>query len=207
MTSPTYDLAGSGSVEFRFYFYPNSMEKGEDFWVRYNDGSGWQTVATYASGSSFNNGSFYTATVTLDASSFSLTDGARFRIQCDASANADQVYIDEITIIGAQASGSNTGPIVTIEEIQTTSTSSSMYLAEADVELFPNPASDLVSVRVDDEISQVVIYNVQGREMFRRSYEGIKQANLDVSTLAAGIYLISIQTKEELITERLMIHR
>ncbi len=53
MTSPTYDLAGLGSVEIKLYFYPNSMENGEDFWVRYNDGSGWQTVATYASGSSF----------------------------------------------------------------------------------------------------------------------------------------------------------
>ncbi|MEL6660551.1 MAG: hypothetical protein AAFR36_29060, partial [Bacteroidota bacterium] len=33
MTSPSYDLAGLGSVEVSFYFYPNSMENGEDFWL------------------------------------------------------------------------------------------------------------------------------------------------------------------------------
>ncbi|MEM8906570.1 MAG: S8 family serine peptidase [Bacteroidota bacterium] len=207
MTSPSYDLSGLGSVEFNFYFYPNSMENGEDFWVRYNDGSGWQTVAAYASGSSFNNGSFYSATVTLDAASFNLTDGAQFRIQCDASGNGDQVYIDEITVTGSLASGSAVGPIVTIEELQTTKTSNVADLAEADIELFPNPTSDVVTVRVTDQINQIAIYNVQGQQVLHRNYEGIEQTLLDVSTLATGIYLISIQTEEELLTERLVIQR
>ena len=209
MTSPSYDLAGLGSVEIKFFFYPNSMENGEDFWVRYNDGSGWQTVAAYASGTSFNNGSFYSATVTLDAASFNLTDGAQFRIQCDASANADQVYIDEVTVTGSQASGSNTGPVITIEEIQGVQIFDAGDLSEADIELFPNPASDVVSVRIMDEINQITVFNIQGQEIFRRSYEGMEQTtlDLDVSQLAAGAYLISIQTQEEIITERLVIHR
>ncbi len=208
MTSPTYDLAGLGSVEIKLYFYPNSMENGEDFWVRYNDGSGWQTVATYASGSSFTNGSYYSATVTLDAASFNFTNGARFRIQCDASANGDQVYVDEVTVTGSQAAGSGVGPMVTIEEIQTLQSFSNTYnLVEADMELSPNPAGDIVSIRVADEINQVAIYSVQGQEIFRRSYEGIDQVTLDVNTLAEGIYMISVQTEEELITERLVIHR
>lgn len=207
MTSPSYDLDGLGSVEISFYFYPNSMENGEDFWVRYNDGSGWQTVATYASGSSFNNGSFYTATVTLDAASFNLTDGAQFRFQCDASGNADQIYIDQVTVTGSLASGSAAGPIVTIEELPTLRSFDIVDEIEADMELFPNPASDMVSVRVADEIQQIIVFNVQGQEMLRRDYEGIEQANLDVSSLAAGVYMISVQTEEELITERLVIHR
>ncbi len=207
MTSPSYDLDGLGSVEISFYFYPNSMENGEDFWVRYNDGSGWQTVATYASGTSFNNGSFYIATVTLDAASFNLTNGAQFRIQCDASANGDQIYVDEVTVTGSLASGSNVGPVVKIEEIPTIRTFDANDLVEADLELFPNPAFDIVTVRVDDEINQVSIFSIQGQELFRRSYGGIEQATLDVSKLAAGAYLISIQTEEEIITERLVIYR
>ena len=207
MTSPAYDLAGLGSVEVSFYFYPNSMENGEDFWVRYNDGSGWQTVATYASGTSFNNGSFYTATVTLDAASFNLTDGAQFRFQCDASGNGDQVYIDEVTVTGSLASGSAVGPTVTIEEIPTFRSFDVVSEIEADVELFPNPASDEVTVRVADAIQQIVVFNVNGQQMFRQNYEGFGQATLDVSTLAAGVYMITVQTEEEVLTERLIIHR
>ncbi len=207
MTSPSYDLAGLGSVEVSFYFYPNSMENGEDFWVRYNDGTGWQTVATYASGSSFTNGSFYSATVTLDAASFNLTDGAQFRFQCDASGNADQIYIDEVTVTGSLASGASVGPTVTIEEIPTTRTFDLTDLSEADVKLVPNPATDIVSVQVADPINQITVFSVDGREIFRQSYQGVEQTSLDVRTLPAGVYLVSVQTEEELVTERLVIHR
>jgi subtilisin family serine protease len=206
MTSPSYNLAGLGSVSVSFYFYPNSMENGEDFWVRYNDGSGWQTVATYASGSSFNNGSFYTATVTLDAASFNLTDGAQFRFQCDASANADQVYIDEVTVTGSLASGNAAGAVATIHEVPSLRVMDAEIMSEADVELFPNPASDEVTVHVADGIKRVIVFNIQGQEMLRRDYEGFDQATLDVSGLAAGVYLISVQTEEESITERLIIN-
>lgn len=207
MTSPSYDLAGLGSVSINFYFYPNSMENGEDFWVLYNDGSGWQTVASYASGSSFNNGSFYSATVTLDAASANLTDGAQFRIQCDASGNADQIYIDEVTVTGSQTGGASTGPIVTIEEMPRLTTFDVSDMPESGVQLFPNPASDLVTVQVTEEINHIIIFNIQGQEIFRGNYEGIQQTTLDVSHFAAGAYLISIQTNEEIITERMLINR
>ena len=207
MTSPSYNLDGLGSVEINFYFYPNSMENGEDFWVRYNDGSGWQTVATYARGTSFENGSFYSTTVTLDAAAYDLTDGAQFRIQCDASANADQVYIDEVTVTGSQFSGSNTGPIVSIEEMPTIQTFEAADLAEVEVELFPNPAMDLVNVSVADEIYRISLFNIHGQEIFHRTYDGIEQTTLDVSKLTAGAYLINIQTEDEVLTERLIIHR
>lgn len=208
MTSPSYDLAGLGSVSVQFYFYPNSMESGEDFWVRYNDGSGWQTVATYASGSSFNNGSFYTATVTLDAASFNLTDGAQFRFQCDASANADQIYIDQVTVTGSAASSSSTSPIATIQELPTARIFDEYDLmVEEDVELFPNPSSEQVTIRVADDIEQISVYNLQGQEILRQSYEGVKQTTLDINKLAVGAYLIQIQTEDELLTERLIIQR
>ncbi|MFK7925203.1 MAG: hypothetical protein AB8H47_24830 [Bacteroidia bacterium] len=42
------------------------MENNEDFWLGYNDGSGWQTVATWARGADFNNNTFYSTTVTSD---------------------------------------------------------------------------------------------------------------------------------------------
>ncbi|MEL6987333.1 MAG: S8 family serine peptidase, partial [Bacteroidota bacterium] len=207
MTSPSYDLAGLGSVSISFYFYPNSMENGEDFWVRYNDGSGWQTVATYASGTSFNNRSFYSATVTLDAGTYNLTDGSQFRIQCDASANADQVYIDEVTVTGSLTSSANAGVVATIEEIFTAQLFNGSEEFEDDIKVLPNPASNFVAIQVADEIKEVSILNIQGQLVINRKYDRIEQANIDVSKLSTGTYLINVQTEEEVITEKLIIHR
>jgi len=76
------------------------METGEDFWVEYYDGSNWNTVATYVSGTDFSNGSFYTKTVTIDSDSYNFPTDMKIRFQCSASANYDDVYIDDITVIG-----------------------------------------------------------------------------------------------------------
>ena len=117
MFSPPFDLAGLNSVEFRFNFYPNSMEAGEEFLVRYYDNSGWQTVATYVRGVDFENGQFYVATVSLSSSEYNLTDGASFRIECNASGNRDWVFIDEVTVVGSRTATASTGAVATIEAL------------------------------------------------------------------------------------------
>ena len=76
------------------------VENGEDFWLRYYDGSSWQTVASFVSGSSFQNNTFYTATVPILSSQYNMASNARFRFQCDASGNADRVYIDQVSAVG-----------------------------------------------------------------------------------------------------------
>ncbi|MBT8253189.1 MAG: fibronectin type III domain-containing protein, partial [Bacteroidia bacterium] len=91
MTSPSYDLTNYESVEISFYYYPNSMENGEDFWLQFNDGSGWTTITTYVSGSDFTNGNFFNDTVVVADSQFNFGTGAQFRFRCDASSNNDQV--------------------------------------------------------------------------------------------------------------------
>ncbi|MFT7119952.1 MAG: subtilisin family serine protease/chitodextrinase [Neolewinella sp.] len=209
MTSPSYDLAGLASVTIDFFFYPNSMENGEDFWVRYNDGSGWQTVATYARGTSFDNGQFYSASVTLDAGAYSLTDGAQFRFQNDASGNNDQIYIDQVTVTGNEVAGANAaGVISTIELIPTTRRFDDVTdIGEADVQIAPNPASDVVTIRVHDPMSRITVYSIDGKQVFSRSYDGVEQTTIDVSSLPSGIYILSVQTDEELVTERMVIRR
>lgn len=207
MTSPSYDLAGLASVDLQFYFYPNSMENGEDFWVRYNDGSGWQTIATYASGSSFNNGQFYVVNLTLDAASYNFTDGAQFRIQCDASGNGDQVYIDEVTVTGNLAAGNNITDVSSIQEVQSIRRFDIGTFSEHDIDIYPNPASDFITINVEDEIQQIRILNINGQEVYRNDFNGLEGASLDVSKIVKGTYIISVQTTEEVMTQRLIIQR
>ena len=94
----TVDLTAYSTVTIDFWFKMVSMESGEDFWVQYNDGSGWQTVASFTRGAGYNNNTFYNESVTLSSSVQNFTSNGRFRFRCDASNNRDDVYVDEIRI-------------------------------------------------------------------------------------------------------------
>ena len=204
MTSSPYNLGGLSNVEIAFVFYPNSMENGEDFWVQYNSGSGWQTVATYAAGSSFSNGSFYAAAVVLSDAQYNLVDGGRFRIRCDASANNDQVYIDEVIIRGNVAGGSfNGNPTL----IPTHTLAGGPEQSAGGLILTPNPATDLLQVRVDEEIREISVITLDGRTLMTRRFAGQTTATLKVADLPTGMYVISVLTEEERVAERVVIRR
>ncbi|MBC6996015.1 S8 family serine peptidase [Neolewinella lacunae] len=209
MTSPVLNLSGLASVELTFYFYARSMENGEDFWVRFNGGSGWQTVATYAAGSSFSNNGFYTATVTLPASSFNLGSSSQFRFQCDASDNSDEIYIDQVTVTGFTVAQATTGAgaITSISEVATHRRSGEPASLDDELMLSPNPATDHVRVYAGDPIQEITVFTIDGKRLLHHTYDNIERVTLDVSTLPTGVYLISILTDEEVSTERIVIRR
>ncbi len=101
-----YNVSAYVDLEVEFYFYANSMENNEDFWLQYYDGSSWQTLATWARGTDFNNGTFYVATVSIPSGSYNYATNAKLRFRCDASGNGDDVYIDAVTWKGLTAGGS-----------------------------------------------------------------------------------------------------
>ena len=119
MTLNNLNLASYTSVSIRFSFYANSMENGEDFWLQFNDGSGFTTVATYARGTDFPGNGFYTSTVTLTGTEYNLSTNNAFRFRCDASGNNDQIYIDEVVISGQKGNGSQdtVAPVITLNGV------------------------------------------------------------------------------------------
>ena len=198
MTSSGYDLGGYGSVTVDFYFYPNSMETGEDFWLRYNNGSGWETVATYVSGTDFNNNTFYNATVTLDAANYNLVDGGQFRFQCDASANADRVYIDQVIVTG---NGTGSRVANTITELHSISTAR-LLDNDSDISVSPNPASNKLFLTTEENINTISIYSITGQLVYQSNNLKGMENSIDVSAFTSGIYFISVETEEEVITEK-----
>lgn len=199
MTSPALDLTGYSSVDVSFYFYPNSMENGEDFWLRYNDGSGWQTVATYASGSQFTNNSFYTATVTLSASQYNLVNGATFRFQCDASTNADRIYIDEVVITGNGAGVRTAEGGSSLSKLY--SQQSTIGLDESGFAAYPNPASEILNIVAEEMIRKVEIRNITG-QLVQRTAVQADNITLQISDLQPGLYLITVESEEEVMTKK-----
>ncbi|SMC50126.1 Fibronectin type III domain-containing protein [Desulfocicer vacuolatum DSM 3385] len=96
------NLDGPGYTELKieFWFYPRSMESGEDFFVEYYDGTRWHTVATYVAGSDFSNNSFYQeeGIVLTKGAPYAFPTAMKLRFRCDASGNYDYIYIDEIIV-------------------------------------------------------------------------------------------------------------
>jgi len=207
MTLSSFNVSSYDNIEIVFFFYPNSMENGEDFWVRYHDGSSWNTVASYARGTSFENGSFYTATVNIPASSYSFPTNAQFRFQCDASANQDQIYIDKVTITATSGGGAFApNSIASLGSGMNgfAGVDASDSLLELDgMQLSPNPASTQANLKValdiEDENSVDVhmnIFNIQGRLIQSKKWDGISNSyfdkTIDLSKLQHGLYFVNI---------------
>jgi subtilisin family serine protease len=212
MTSPTLNLRGRREVNLSFYFYPNSMEAGESFLVRFHDGYSWRTVARYVSGANFQNGTFYQASLSLSAERYVFSNLNRFRIQCNASSNADQLYIDQVTI-GAPGEGGDVfdgpkgnriRPVTADGGIMSTSSGTSP-LIERDVTIYPNPASRLVTVVADDVIETLTLYAADGRRVKHQVCGRAKRVSLSVADLPTGVYLLSVATEEEVMVERLVV--
>ncbi len=101
----SFDLSAYDEISIDFSYYANSMETGEDFFLELsnNNGGSFSVIRDYDSGDEFFNGQRNNESVTISGP-FSANSIIRFR--CDASANSDQVYIDDVVISGCVA---NTG--------------------------------------------------------------------------------------------------
>ncbi len=197
MTSPTFNLTGYNQVEVEFYFYAYSMENGEDFWLRFYNGSSWATVATYARGTNFNNNTFYTATVTLDANQYNFASNSQFRFQCDASANADHIYIDQVTITGI-----GDGTRTTENSIRPLRTLSEETLdSEYDFLMYPNPVKgSTLYIKTFNENSAVSykVINMLGQIVS----SGKTSSEINVSELKSGMYFLEVNDGEDVMTRK-----
>ena len=203
MTSPSFDLSSYDSVDVEFLFYPNSMENNEDFWLRYNDGSGWQTIATYVSGTDFSNNSCYTTTVTLNASQFNLANGGQFRFQCDASGNGDRVYIDAVVITGFNGSRVNPDSGVTpLDNGEETVSTYPLSNNEDQFAIYPNPVQSKLNLKTSGlTVDNVKVFSAFG--MLVKETSSLQNGDsIDVSRLASGTYFIRIVSGDITVTKK-----
>ncbi|MDF0719648.1 T9SS type A sorting domain-containing protein [Kaistella sp. PBT33-4] len=66
------------------------------------------------------------------------------------------------------------------------------------ISIYPNPTSDILNVKADSKINAVSVVDMSGRSI-KVNVDGDK---VDVSTLPAGTYLINIETKDGISTEK-----
>nr|MBN2278200.1 T9SS type A sorting domain-containing protein [candidate division Zixibacteria bacterium] len=197
-----YNVSGYSDLEVDFYFVAVGMEYNEDFWVQYYNGSTWQTVASFASGTDFSNNTFYHVTVTIPKSQYTYPTNARLRFMCDASSNTDDVYIDAIEFRGMGASGSGAaakaGTLIPEE----------FALSQN----YPNPFNPTTTIQFSLPSAGNVnleVYNVLGQRVATLVDEaleaGVHTVRWDASNQSSGIYLYRIKASEFVETKKMML--
>ncbi len=73
-----------------------------------------------------------------------------------------------------------------------------------DVEIYPVPANDLINVVADKQIKSIRIMNVAGEVSYYKEVEA-KDVKIDVENFESGIYMIQIQTDNNILTRKLQI--
>ena len=169
------------------------MENGEDFWLQVSTfgGSTYTTVATWVAGTDFSNNQRYNESVTL-TSGFA-TASTRLRFRCDATANSDYVYIDDVVLSGCS---NGTTQVVTSNNVANNDLIEDEIDSEYDlveISIFPNPATDFINLNYLPESSKIELINISGQTL----HEAFDQSRFNVSDLEAGIYMFRIYSDDE----------
>jgi len=196
--SPILDLSANNQVSFEFHTNAKSMENGENFLVEFYNGSTYQTIGNYASGSDFNNNVFFTDTIILDSGSYNFNANNRFRIRCNASNNGDQVYFDQIIISGDNAL---TAPVNNTTD-HGTILQSFVRTSIDNIKLYPNPTNSILNIDIlDGNFDEVMIFSASGKTV----YEGqanVNKLSVDVSQFAVGMYFVRFVSNGKAVTKR-----
>ena len=118
--------------------------------------------------------------VTTDSISFEIAERGNYYFAIHGTSIPDQygLWIDNVKI-GTNEEFSGVGSV--------SSVSSSLML-------YPNPASEMLTVAADREIVSVAIYSISGAQVVTVAGNGGSEVRCDVSGLAGGVYFTRVKT-------------
>lgn len=190
-TSPVLNLTAYKNVTIAFHFYADNMNNGDAFMLRYQDGTGWQTVKTWISGTHFTNNSFGTAIISLSENQYNLVANGKFRFQCQASSTTiNKIFLDAIVISGTEST-----PAIPV------SFSPSDTTTDLFSKLYPNPTTSEVRIELTEEAHLLTLASYNGL-IIKTFNPQSKRLTIDLSDLPSGIYYINSYFKENKKTTR-----
>ena len=209
MSTTNQNWSAYTKIQVEFTSYSVSFENGEDFWVQLstNGGSTYTTKAAYVAGTNFTNGTRMFQTLEIQGP---FTSTTRLRFRADASADDDQVYIDDVVISactqqfgGVIEERNNPFDVVTEEEAP------AIYEFQAN----PNPASDWLNIGFMAEAEMPITLSftdLAGRVVLQQSTTATRGQNalqIPVSKLENGFYFLQINGGDNQLTHKVMIAR
>jgi hypothetical protein len=127
----------------------------------------------------------------------------------DANWNSAYPYVIGPTFYGVRNASKVTSISETTNTYMPSTSIQNNYLDKVNVNIFPNPSSDLISIQINDivkESIQVYLYDVLGKEVASTSInQGSTIAFFDTQKLYAGEYIIKIKNDNESITKKVTV--
>ncbi len=68
------------------------------------------------------------------------------------------------------------------------------------ISIYPNPTSNIINIRSDVEITNIVITDITGKILHQSNTD----KSFDISEMDAGIYLVKVQTKDNILIEKII---
>jgi endoglucanase len=201
--SNTIDIETPGyqQLKIEFWYYCVSMDNStEDFWLQYWDGTEWITLSDYAFNIEFLNNEFHNETIIISESDYNFPSDMKIRFVCDASGDKDDVYIDEIRISASTAAGTTIGlknsiGLKGLENNEELLESNNIKISDQkdEVIIFPNPVRRELFFKNLKEKSKIVIYNLNGQEVFNTK---TSTESINIQHLPTGSYLLQLSNPE-----------
>ena len=210
-TTDNLNLSNADEITIEFSYITVSMDNSnEDFWfqISTNGGSSYTTVEEWNLNDEFQNNVRENESITIQGT---FSSNTRLRFRCDASGNADWVYIDDIVISACLNTSLPAGidapepdseiyneEVLTIDEI-------------SNLKLYPVPARDYLQLNFDNSTgsnSELYVYDMFGQLHQKRALQGIKGKNalqLDTNALSDGVYFILLIQDGKKFTKRFIV--
>jgi hypothetical protein len=99
-TTNSFDASGQDRLEIDFWTRSRNGEDGESYLVKYFDGTGYRTVATFVQGTDYVHNEIQNRRVVIDSSTYTLSPEARILFEASGSGNSDDFYFDQIRVSG-----------------------------------------------------------------------------------------------------------
>gem|GEM_PF-1972442 len=208
MSTSTMDLSPYQELTVSLSFITGGFSTNEDFWLQVSSDGGttYTTVYAWAMNRDFINGTRENPVVVIPGP---FSSNSRLRFRCDASTDADVVYIDDVVISGCQGASARLANPSTETEIIESEQSNSISA----VSLYPNPTNDVLNISLEMGQSanvDMVITDLTGKLVYRRTNqaeEGVNKFSISVYDLPAGIYLMTFVADQDMTTKRFVIQR
>jgi hypothetical protein len=116
------------------------------------------------------------------------------RVELPAPMEVIGIEFENIVVIDNEGRRIETNGIPYLETITFVQT----MAEQASYDIFPNPASSQISIRVDSDYSEIIIRSINGQEVKREVFAN----TIDISDLQPGIYVVTLSGDQGLVSEK-----
>ncbi|MGW8122344.1 MBG domain-containing protein [Roseivirga echinicomitans] len=143
---------------------------------------------------------------TIDASAFTVTNGANKSLTLTFTPTGAQTYAGSITI----SSNNGEEQIAITGEGQIVTGIDDERLDVSEVKLYPNPAADWLMIDLNESpapMADLKLVNINGHTVWSQKAVSDRAVKVDVSSFTSGLYLVMVETNKGTVIKKVMIKR